>query len=256
VLVTPDGEGKAKLPTSSDEVASALGVLLRLSNKTFTDAGLEYEDGDAANYVQKGDVWVLVETDEEPAVGDPVYARYTVSGGNTQLGAFRTDDDSDKAAPVPNCRWLTEVNADGFAKVRVNLPGSMASADEFEGDLDTLETRVDQRLGVSNSYIRTDSGTKTLIPAVAVDRAVLITVTIVTDFDNGDGTQPTVKIGQTDTTDKFAATSDFTGANVGDQFTYGGLLSANKALLATEVAATGSTSTGAYTITAIAAPLT
>lgn len=102
------------------------------------------------------------------------------------------------------------------------------------------------------SYIRTDAGTKTLLAAVTVDRTVTIVVNITTVFADGDGAQPTLAIGQTGTTTKFAATSAFASAAAGTTLSFGGTLSANKALILTQVAATGTTSTGAYTVTATA----
>lgn len=102
-----------------------------------------------------------------------------------------------------------------------------------------------------NSYIRTDAGTKTLLAAGLADRQVVIIVTVTTTFATGDGAQPTLAIGQTGSTSKFAATSKFVGATAGTTFAFAGTLSAATALIATLVAATGTTSTGAYTIDAI-----
>ncbi len=99
----------------------------------------------------------------------------------------------------------------------------------------------------SASYIVSDSGTKTLASASTVDRTVTISLAATTTFANGNGAQPTVALGQTGSTSKFAATSEFTGITAGTTKTYTGTLSANTALLATEVAGTG-TATGAYTI--------
>jgi len=104
--------------------------------------------------------------------------------------------------------------------------------------------------GVTSTIVST-AGTITLIPAVAWDRAVIINVNVTTTFANGDGAQPTIAIGQTGTVNKFAATSAFTGATAGTTKAFGGTLSANTALIATVTAGTGTTETGATTITAI-----
>lgn len=98
------------------------------------------------------------------------------------------------------------------------------------------------------AYIKTDVGTKTLAAAHAtLDRIAWLTVEVTTAFANGDGAQPTLALGETSTVSKFAATSVFTGKAVG-HYTFCGKLSATKALLATLVAGTGATETGAYTI--------
>lgn len=98
------------------------------------------------------------------------------------------------------------------------------------------------------AYIKTDVGTKTLAAAHAtLDRMVWITVEVTTAFATGDGAQPTLSLGETSSVSKFAATSVFVSKAVG-HYTFCGKLSATKALLATLVAGTGATETGAYTI--------
>jgi hypothetical protein len=104
-----------------------------------------------------------------------------------------------------------------------------------------------------NSYIRTDVGTKDLLAAAAAARKVIIVVTVTAVFANGDGAQPTLTIGEeSGSASKFAASTKFTNAAVGATFTFAGTLTAAKKLQATLVAATGTTSTGAYTIDVIA----
>jgi len=98
------------------------------------------------------------------------------------------------------------------------------------------------------AYIKTDTGTKTLAAADAtLDRMVWISVEVTTVFANGDGAQPTLALGETSSTSKFAATSVFTNKAVG-HYTFCGKLLATKALLATLTTGTGATETGAYTL--------
>ncbi len=106
----------------------------------------------------------------------------------------------------------------------------------------------------STAFTLASSGTTTLIPATQFARTVLIVVNVTTSFANGDGAQPTFAIGQTSSTSKFAATSAFTSKTAGTTLTYGGTLSAGTALLVTATAGTGTTETGAMTVTAIATP--
>ena len=106
--------------------------------------------------------------------------------------------------------------------------------------------------GAGAAYAKTDSGVKTLAAASKIKRKVIIVCKVTEVFANGTGAQPTIKIGETDTDDKFAATSVFTTAALGTVFTLAGEITANKALIATYTAATG-TGTGAISITAIMA---
>lgn len=106
-----------------------------------------------------------------------------------------------------------------------------------------------------NSFIVSTAGTTTLLAAQPFDRIVHIVVNITTAFAAGDGTQPTLAIGQTGSTTKFAATGVFTTHATG-QVVLCGTLSATKALIATTVAGTGTTETGAYTIDVIASQIT
>jgi hypothetical protein len=104
-----------------------------------------------------------------------------------------------------------------------------------------------------NSYIKTDSGTKDLLVAAAAARIVQIIVTVTTVFANGDGAQPTLTIGEeSGSASKFAAAASFTSAAAGATFAFSGTLTSGKKLQATLVAGTGTTETGAYTITVIA----
>jgi hypothetical protein len=104
-----------------------------------------------------------------------------------------------------------------------------------------------------NAYIRTDVGTKDLLVAAAAARRVMIVVTVTTAFANGDGAQPTLTIGEEGgSATKFAAAAKFTGAAAGATFAFAGTLTSGKKLQAVLVAATGTTSTGAYTIDIIA----
>jgi hypothetical protein len=106
--------------------------------------------------------------------------------------------------------------------------------------------------GVAAAYAKTDSGVKTLAALSPITRKVILVCKVTEVFDTGTGAQPTIKIGETSTDDKFAATSLFASATLGTVFTLAGEITANKALIATYTAATG-TATGALSITAILA---
>lgn len=109
-------------------------------------------------------------------------------------------------------------------------------------------------LGTSVTYVKTDSGTKTLLAANATKgRGVLVLVTINETYANVGGAQPTVKIGETGTTEKGIAAATLTGATAGSIFVAGFTNTATDAIIATLTAATV-TATGGCTITVIALP--
>lgn len=108
--------------------------------------------------------------------------------------------------------------------------------------------------GTSGSLTRALSGTTTLVLARALDSIVTGQLIVDTTFAAGDGTAPTYVIGQTGTTNKFMAVKS-TGT-AGDLVNFTGTLTAGKALIVTQVAATGTTSTGAVTVNAIVATKT
>ena len=99
------------------------------------------------------------------------------------------------------------------------------------------------------TYPKTSTGALTHVAGASGARNVLIIATVTAAFADGDGGQPTFKVGETDTDDKFIAAAAFTGAAVGTTIVRQGSLSTTKALLVTATAATGSTSTGAVDIT-------
>lgn len=100
------------------------------------------------------------------------------------------------------------------------------------------------------SVIRTSAGTTTMLPASSVARNVLVMATVDTVFAAGDGAAPIFSLGETGTTTKYINAKN-TGS-AGDKIMFDGVLTAGKALLLTSTAATGTTSTGAMTITVIA----
>jgi hypothetical protein len=107
-------------------------------------------------------------------------------------------------------------------------------------------------LMATGTYIKTASGVQTLLAAAESARTVIIVGTVTEVFANGDGAQPTFKVGETGSDAKFQATSKLTGAAAAATFVLAGTLSADVALIVTATAATGSTSTGAVTYVVIA----
>lgn len=100
-----------------------------------------------------------------------------------------------------------------------------------------------------NAFIRTDAGVKDLLVAAANDRIVTGVITVTTAFADGDGTQPTLTIGEEGgSASKFSVAADLTGKAANTKIPFAGTLTGSKKLQGTLVAATGTTSTGAYRI--------
>lgn len=110
-------------------------------------------------------------------------------------------------------------------------------------------------LGNSVSYVKTDDGTKTILAANATnDRGVLVVAVVDEAFTDGDGAQPTIAIGETDTTSKGMADTVLKDASAGAVFCAGFLNTSTKAIIATVAKATGSSSTGAASFAVLALP--
>lgn len=132
-----------------------------------------------------------------------------------------------------------------------DYPGKINVTDEAITFPD-LTNLASAPLGNTASYIRSTDGAQTLLAAKTFDRHVIILVNIVTSFAAGDGAAPVFDFGETDTPEKYKA--DLNTGNAGTTLSYGGILLANQALIVTATAATGTTSTGAIDVTALALP--
>ncbi len=87
-----------------------------------------------------------------------------------------------------------------------------------------------------------------------VDKPVLILVEVTEAFANGNGTQPTFTIGQTGSATKFSVAGLLTDAAKNSRFLIAGTWTNDTDLIVTAVVATGTTSTGAIRVTAVALP--
>jgi hypothetical protein len=112
-----------KEPTTATEVLQALGVVLwKASELPPTDTSADdYPAATVVPVLARGDVWVVCE--EAMAVTDDVYVR-RVAGVGEQLGAVRTDADTDDATLLPNVRVVTASDGAGVVKLRINLPAA------------------------------------------------------------------------------------------------------------------------------------
>lgn len=165
-------------------------------------------------------------------------------------------------------RWLRMLRSAIPGSRRFELGENFAELDGLATRLDGLDTTdeghddsiaaleaTDARIvGKSQALTAASNGTITLVAADdSGDRTVLILAHVTTTFADNTGGQPEFEIGQTGTTDKFAAASEFTDATAGTKVVYHGTLTDNTALLVTAVAGTGD-GAGAMTVTAIVVP--
>lgn len=165
------------------------------------------------------------------AGGTPVASKVQVADANQNIGAVKA------------------------TSLAIGASGAEVSVSATPAELNALASAA-SGLGSSNGYVRTDNGTKTLVAAHATkDRGVLVVVTVDTAFDTGDGSAPVVTIGETDTPNKGMVNTVLVhGVAAGTRFVFGFTNTATKAITATLTAATGATSTGAYSILIMALP--
>jgi hypothetical protein len=134
-----------------------------------------------------------------------------------------------------------------------------ASAVVYEGESDQYAADTWQPLNVipaagGKSFDKTSAGTYTLLPAAVGDRRLLICYTVTETLDDGDGGQPTFKIGETGATEKFLAAATLTDDVAGTGNTLLGTLSSDTALIVTATALTGTTDTGAIDVAFLVVP--
>jgi hypothetical protein len=109
-------------------------------------------------------------------------------------------------------------------------------------------------LGASGAYIKTDNGTKDLLAGNAATRVVLIAVVTTETIADGDGAKPVFTIGEeSGSATKFAADAAI-GTTAGDVKLFVGTLTATKKLQVYVTAGTGTTETGAISVTVLALP--
>lgn len=117
--VSGDDDG-IELPDSSGAKIRGIAVRDLTEENGSAAADNTYPADSRVAVMKKGRIWVPVEEAVSPS--SDVYTRYTAGGGNTQLGAFRTDADSSKALQITQARFLTSTSGAGRALLEINLP--------------------------------------------------------------------------------------------------------------------------------------
>lgn len=81
------------------------------------------DDGDVANVLSFGDVYVLPE--QSVSVGDPVFVRFSAGVGE-QVGAFRKDADTADARELEGAEWVKggSSTSPAILRLRLSMPAS------------------------------------------------------------------------------------------------------------------------------------
>lgn len=144
----------------------------------------------------------------------------------------------------------------GASGSEVQVTATPAQLNLLAGSIGGLAAVIAGGLGGSDSIAKTEAATHTLVASHATkDRAVLAFVRVDETYAVGTGTLPTVKLGETGTTEKFMAVTVLDTEAAGTVYVYAGINTAGTAIVATSTAAIGN-STGGCTITVIAIPTT
>jgi hypothetical protein len=195
--------------------------------------------GASGKVVQVGDVITCYTANSPAGTQADVGANWGIEQGNV----ISTADVPDST----NKRYVTD------AELAVLAATSGANTGDSASDpAGTSATSAAKRLGNDAQYVRTTNGAQTLLGGSTVARAIIIHVEVDTTFAAGDGAAPLFSIGETGNATKFK--NGLNTGTAGDKLTFANFLSANAALIITATAATGTTSTGAIHVTALALP--
>lgn len=169
---------------------------------------------------------------------------YFFDGTSSNVGA-------DRQVTVPQSN-VPAFLAAGWGLVSPAGTIELPEGQQLLGGADGLAAAAPQ--GGQLARVKASTGVAAVLAAAAVDRVVIIGVLIDEVYADGDGAQPTIKLGVTSNDDAFAAAAVFDDAAAAARFQFSGLVPAGEEVIATATAGTG-TSTGGMTITAIAAGL-
>ena len=198
--------------------------------------------------------WVLVGA---TAAGEITLVRGSVLRGSAAGVAEAHDAKTSGKILVGDGTDIVSVAVSGDATLAANGAVTIANGAVTPAKLSNgaaLAALIAAGGGANAAYPKDSTGALTLLASAGADRTVLLVVTVTEVFANGDGAQPTFKLGQTGTAAKFADTTAFTDKAAGSILTFAGTLSSGAALLVTAVAGTGTTETGALAVTVLVLP--
>lgn len=114
-------DNQIQLPDGTDNTFHGVSTLTQVKEQALTTGLVEYEDKSPVNVLRKGKIHVFAEEAIDPDTDSPFF-RHTASGGNTEIGRFRTDTDTATAVAVPNARFVTSTTGAGLVVIEINNP--------------------------------------------------------------------------------------------------------------------------------------
>lgn len=212
--------------------------------------------------IDTGGIWYLpVETGATIAVGDAVYCDAT--GGTldndpehgTFFGYALEACTTATSGTVIAVLVVQDHILQAGEVVEAMLADDAVTTDKIEDAAVTADKLVNGAsiaamvaagVAVSEDYAKTADGVDVFAASAAAARVGLCVVTVTETFAAGDGAAPTFKIGEVDDDDSFFAV--FNTGTVGDIKVAAAPITANKNVIVTAAAATGTTSTGAISV--------
>jgi predicted RecA/RadA family phage recombinase len=180
------------------------------------------------------------------------YGRLNGALAGTQVAGKAVIADSNVNTGVSKVTQL-HIGATG---AEVQVTATPAQLNALAGSIGGLAAAVAAGLGGSDSILKTEAATHTLVAAHATKaRACLVVVRVDETYAVGTGTLPTVKVGETDALEAAMAVTVLDTEAAGTVLVFAFTNTATKAIVATSTAKVGD-ATGGCTVTVIAIPTT
>ncbi len=127
VVVQDTDDREARLPTSGDTAADAVGIVIKSADSQFNtgDATLDsaFRPGTMLPVMQQGAAFVF--TEDAVVANDAVFFRITGAAlADEQVGRVRSDVDGGQAVQLFGARFLTTAAAGELVKVSINMPAN------------------------------------------------------------------------------------------------------------------------------------
>ncbi len=122
IFVVRDGADDAvKIPASSAEITTTgVGFVKHdMAKERQQSQTVDFPAKSGVTIMASGRMRVLSET--ATTYGAAVFVRFTVEGGDTQLGKVRNDADTDKAVALPGARFIRTIGAAGLTEIEFNV---------------------------------------------------------------------------------------------------------------------------------------
>jgi len=114
-VIEGTSDSQAELALTSGTTCLGITVDTTAGVANASDAGL-YEENSSMTVLRAGRIFAVCE--DGCSKDDPVYFRFA-SGTGTEIGALRTDADTDTATLITGAKWKTTAAAGGIAIVQL-----------------------------------------------------------------------------------------------------------------------------------------